>query len=348
MAEPLLTIRDLKTSFFLDEGTVCAVDGVDLDVPRGTTVGLVGESGCGKSVTALSVLRLISEPGRIVEGQILLHQDGREVDLARLDAEGQAIRRIRGEEIAMIFQEPMTSLSPVHTVGNQIVEALRLHTRMTRREASAYAQDMLQRVGIPDAARRARQYPHELSGGMRQRAMIAMALCCHPALLIADEPTTALDVTIQAQILELMRDLQDEFAMSILLITHDLGVVAEMARQVAVMYLGRVVEQADSQRIFAHPQHPYTRALMRSIPGRGARRKARLATITGSVPDPFARIPGCPFHPRCQEAEAGLCDAGEPPPLLELDPGHGVACLVRHREHGSQAPQPPDAGGEPT
>jgi len=242
MSEPIVSIEGLKTHFFLDEGTVRAVEGVDLVIPRGTTVGLVGESGCGKSVTALSILRLISPPGRIVAGKITLHRDGERLVLTDLPDEGKEIRQIRGKEISMIFQEPMTSLSPVHTIGNQIVEAVTLHTPLRGKGAWAHAVEMLGKVGIPDPARRARQYPHELSGGMRQRAMIAMALACRPSLLIADEPTTALDVTIQAQILDLMRDLQSELDMAILLITHDLGVVAEMASEVAVMYCGRIVD----------------------------------------------------------------------------------------------------------
>jgi len=330
--KPLLTIEGLKTHFFLDEGTVRAVEGVDLVVPRGTTLGLVGESGCGKSVTAFSILRLISPPGRIVAGRIVLHRRDGDVALTDLKEDGEAIRRIRGREISMIFQEPMTSLSPVHTVGNQIVEAVTLHTPKRGAEARAHAVHMLGRVGIPDPDRRFRQYPHEMSGGMRQRAMIAMALSCRPSLLIADEPTTALDVTIQAQILELMRELQAELGMSILLITHDLGVVAEMAREVAVMYWGRVVERAATQEIYSNPQHPYTRALLRSIPGRGTRRKARLEVITGSVPDPFQALPGCPFHPRCEEARPGRCDCGEAPPLVELSPGHSVACFMRQEK----------------
>ena len=326
----LLSIDGLQVHFFLDEGTVRAVEGVDLAVARGTTLGLVGESGCGKSVTALAILRLISPPGRIVGGRITLHRPEGDVDLTSLKEDGEAIRRIRGKEISMIFQEPMTSLSPVHTVGNQILEAIELHTPLRRAQARAQAIEVLGHVGIPDPERRYRQYPHELSGGMRQRAMIAMALSCRPALLIADEPTTALDVTIQAQILDLMRRLQAELGMSILLITHDLGVVAEMAREVAVMYWGRIVEQAPTAAVFADPQHPYTRALLRSIPGRGSHRKARLEVIAGSVPDPFERIPGCPFHPRCAEARAGLCDQGEPPPLREIRPGHRVACALRN------------------
>jgi len=332
IGNPLLTIRGLETHFFLDEGTVRAVRGVDLDIPQGRTVGVVGESGCGKSVTAFSILRLVSEPGRIVAGTITLTKDGKPLVLTDLKPEGKAIRSVRGKEIAMIFQEPMTSLSPVHTVGSQIAEAVELHLNMKGAKAQQQAVHMLQRVGIPDAARRVGQYPHEMSGGMRQRVMIAMALSCHPSLLIADEPTTALDVTIQAQILDLMRDLQAELGMSILLITHDLGVVAEMAHDVAVMYLGRVVEQASTETIFGRPLHPYTLALMRSIPGRETERKSRLATIRGSVPDPFQHVPGCPFHPRCDEAEAGLCDVGDPPCLKALAPGHSVACFVRQRE----------------
>ncbi len=264
--EALLTIDNLQTHFFLDEGVVRAVDGIDLVIPRGATLGLVGESGCGKSVAALSLLRLISPPGRIVAGKIILHRQQGDMELTALDDEGEAMRRIRGEEIAMIFQEPMTSLSPVHTIGDQIIEMVLLHLRMKKAAAKAYVLKMMERVGISDAERRYRQYPYEMSGGLRQRAMIAMALCCKPSLLIADEPTTALDVTIQAQILELMRELQQEMGMSILLITHDLGVVAEMAQQVAVMYLGRIVEQAPVKEIFSNPQHPYTRALLQLHP----------------------------------------------------------------------------------
>ncbi|KPJ73842.1 MAG: hypothetical protein AMS14_06250 [Planctomycetes bacterium DG_20] len=328
--QPLVSIRDLHTHFFLDEGTVRAVDGVDLEIGRATTLGLVGESGCGKSVTALSILRLIEPPGRIVSGEVVLHRNGQEIELTALKPHGAAIRRVRGKDIAMVFQEPMTSLSPVHTVGSQIMEAVRLHTPVKRAAAKAHTIAMMERVGIPNAARRFRQYPHEMSGGLRQRATIAMALSCRPSLLIADEPATALDVTIQAQILHLMREMQAELGMSILLITHDLGVVAEMAQEVAVMYLGRIVEEALCRRIFRQPLHPYTRALLESIPG--ATRKRRLKVIAGSVPDPFQVIAGCPFHPRCEECEPGLCDRGAPPPVREARPGHKVACLVRQRE----------------
>ncbi len=326
--DKVLTINNLKTHFFLDEGTVHAVDGVTMDIPRGKTVGIVGESGCGKSVTAFSALRLVSSPGRIVEGEIVLHRPDREIDLTNLDEEGEDIRAIRGHEIAMIFQEPMTSLSPVHTVGFQIVEAIRLHLNLRGEEARSHAVNMLDRVGIPDAERRFEQYPHEMSGGMRQRVMIAMALSCRPALLIADEPTTALDVTIQAQILDLMRDLQNEFQMSIMLITHDLGVVAEMADEVAVMYMGRIVEHAATEEIFEDPKHPYTQALMQSIPGMSQARKTRLQTIMGSVPDPYTRLQGCPFHPRCEEAQDGVCNTGERPELLAVEDGHAVACVL--------------------
>ncbi len=332
----VLTISNLKTHFFLDEGTVRAVDGVTLNIPRGKTVGIVGESGCGKSVTAFSALRLVSSPGQIVDGDIILHRSDRAVSLTDLDGEGEDIRAIRGREIAMIFQEPMTSLSPVHTVGFQIVEAIRLHLNLRGEAARAHAVHMLERVGIPDADARFAQYPHEMSGGMRQRAMIAMALSCRPALLIADEPTTALDVTIQAQILDLMRDLQREFLMSIMLITHDLGVVAEMADEVAVMYMGRIVERAATEEIFEDPKHPYTRALMQSIPGMGTVPKTRLQTIAGSVPDPYARLQGCPFHPRCGAVHDGVCNRGERPELLSVGRDRAVACVL-YGEDGRDA-----------
>ena len=330
--EPLLALENLKTHFFLDEGTVRAVDGVTLNIPKGKTVGIVGESGCGKSITAFSVLRLITHPGQIVDGSIVLNTNGRRQVLTDMKEDSREIRDIRGNHIAMIFQEPMTSFSPVHTVGDQIAEVFRLHRGLKGKDARKETVKIMERVGIPDSARRFDQYPFEMSGGLRQRSMIAMALACRPSLLIADEPTTALDVTIQAQILELMRELQEEFHMSILLITHDLGVVAEMADEVGVMYMGRIVEYADATRIFDNPQHPYTRALMDSIPGRAASRKTALNTIKGSVPDPFSSIPGCPFHPRCDEAIAGKCDAGDRPPLLETRPGPRNACLIRHEE----------------
>ncbi len=331
-AKPLVSIRDLRVHFFLDAGIVRAVDGVTLDIPRGKTVCLVGESGCGKSITAFSLLRLISHPGKIVSGRILYHDRDKETDITRLHDEGSEIRGIRGNRIAMIFQEPMTSFSPVYTAGSQIAEAARLHMGKNRKEARKHAVEMMRRVGIPDPEKRFDQYPHEMSGGLRQRAMIAMALCCRPELLIADEPTTALDVTIQAQILDLMSDLQKEMGMSILLITHDLGVVAQLADEVAVMYMGRVVEQAPVDKIFEDPRHPYTRALLQSIPGMAVERKTPLKAIRGSVPDPFTTLAGCPYHPRCDEMVPGKCDTGERPPLLEDKPGHANACWVRHME----------------
>ena len=331
MSDPLVTIEGLKTHFPLDKGTVQAVDGVDLSVPRGKTLCVVGESGCGKSITAFSLMRMLASPGRIVEGTITLnHPEGTSVCLTDLAEDGEQMRAIRGRDIAMVFQEPMTSLSPVHTVGSQIVEAVRLHMDLDKKGARAHAVEIMRRVGVPDPERRFGEYPHELSGGLRQRAMIAMALSCRPALLIADEPTTALDVTIQAQILALMRQLQAELGMAILLITHDLGVVAQMAHEVAVMYLGRVVEYGTVQQIFEDPQHPYTQALLRSLPGTHiGERKAALAVIEGSVPDPFDRLAGCPFAPRCREVEVGFCDVGSRPLLVEVSAGHTTACLQR-------------------
>jgi oligopeptide/dipeptide ABC transporter ATP-binding protein len=329
----LLTLEGLRTSFFLDEGTVKAVDGIDLDIPRGKTVCVVGESGCGKSITAFSILRLISHPGKIMEGKIHFHEsDGTVLDITGMEDDGAAIRSIRGNRIAMIFQEPMTSFSPVNTIGSQILEAIRLHRGLSKREGRAETVKLMERVGIPDPGRRFDQYPHEMSGGLRQRAMIAMALSCRPALLIADEPTTALDVTIQAQILDLMKDLQEELGMSILLITHDLGVVAEMADEVAVMYMGRIVERAGVEAIFERPQHPYTRALLQSIPGLSGQRKSALRTIRGTVPDPFSTIEGCPFHPRCEEAVKGRCNVGTLPILRQTLPSHHNACIIRHQE----------------
>ncbi|MCX7931870.1 MAG: ABC transporter ATP-binding protein [Rhodovarius sp.] len=319
MSEPLLRVENLVTSFRTAAGELRAVDGVTLSVERGRTLGIVGESGCGKSVLSLSIMRLLAWPGRILSGRVLL--EGR--DLTGLSA--AEMRAVRGREIAMIFQEPMTSLNPVHTVGFQIMEAMRAHDRQAgaaelRRRAIA----ALERVRIPAAARRFGEYPHQLSGGMRQRVMIAMALACRPKLLIADEPTTALDVTVQAQILDLLRELQRQEGMGIILITHDLGVIAEMADEVAVMYAGRVVEQGPARAIFEDPQHPYTLGLLGSIP-RLDQDRARLTAIEGTVPPPFAWPPGCRFAPRCPFAE-GSCEAA-PPPLRMVAPGHAAACL---------------------
>jgi peptide/nickel transport system ATP-binding protein/oligopeptide transport system ATP-binding protein len=291
--EPLLVVQDLRTHFFTDRGVARAVDGVSFAIPAGSTLGLVGESGCGKSVTALSILRLVPDPpGRIVGGSILF--DGRNL----LGCSEEEIRHVRGNQISMVFQEPMTSLNPVFTIGDQIGEALLLHRRMSRRDAQAEAIDMLRRVRIPSAETLIHQYPHQISGGMRQRVMIAMALVCRPKLLIADEPTTALDVTIQAQILELLEDLQEEFGMAVLLITHDLGIVADLADAVAVMYAGRIVEYAPTRELFAKPRHPYTLGLFHSRPRLGVK-KQRLDVIPGLVPNPADFPSGCRFHPRC-------------------------------------------------
>ncbi|MHC4983679.1 MAG: ABC transporter ATP-binding protein [Planctomycetota bacterium] len=278
---PLVTIEGLRTHFFTDEGTVAAVDGIDIVIPRGKTVALVGESGSGKSVTALSTMRLVDKPGRIIAGRITLYDEQGNVDVVLTDVErtGKVIRRVRGKRIAMIFQEPMTSLSPVHTVGSQIVEAIRLHTDMDRKRAKAHAIGMMERMGIPNAAECFMAYPHQMSGGLRQRVMIAMAISCRPALLIADEPTTALDVTIQAQILELLADLKREFKMSVLFITHELGVVAQIADEVAVMYQGRIVERGEVHQIYASPKHEYTKALIKAVPSVKAERRVRLSTV---------------------------------------------------------------------
>jgi peptide/nickel transport system ATP-binding protein len=330
--EALLSLRNLKTYFAQDEGVVKAVDGVSFDLYPGVTLGVVGESGCGKSVTARSILRIVDRPGRIVDGQIWFRRPaadggGGMVDLATLDSNGAEMRSIRGAEIALIFQEPMASFSPVHSVGNQIDEAIRLHQPVGRRQARARTIEMLRRVGVSSPEQRVDQLANQLSGGLRQRAMIAMALSCQPTLLIADEPTTALDVTTQTQILELMRQLQREDGMAIMLITHDLGVVAEMATDVVVMYLGRVVEQGPVDAIFHAPRHPYTRALLRSIPRIRARARERLVPIAGSVPHPYARPAGCPFHLRCTEFMAGTCDRREPE-LRPVDDGHAVSCFL--------------------
>ena len=314
----LLAVSDLRTYFRVDGGELKAVDGVSFSVEAGRTLGIVGESGCGKSVTALSIMGLIAQPpGRIAGGTIRF--EGR--DLLELPAE--AMRELRGDRISMIFQEPMTSLNPAFTVGDQIVEVIRRHRRVDRAEARALAIDMLRRVRIPSPAQRYDDYPHRLSGGMRQRVMIAIALACGPRLLIADEPTTALDVTIQAQILDLMRTLREETGTAIILITHDLGVVAEIADEVAVMYAGRIVERAPVEALFANPQHPYTIGLLGSMP-QLSREQPRLAAIEGQVPNPLVTVAGCRFHPRCPFAIAH-CHR-EDPPLLPIAGGHAAAC----------------------
>ncbi len=339
-SDALLEIRDLEVHFSTGGKPVRAVDGVTYAIEGEKTLGVVGESGCGKTVTALAIMGLVpSPPGRIAGGQILYHRNSGTVDLAQLPPRGRDMRSIRGNEIAMIFQEPMTSLNPVFTIGFQIMEAITLHQRMRKREARGQAVEMLRAVGIPLPEHRVDEYPHQMSGGMRQRAMIAMALSCNPALLIADEPTTALDVTIQAQVLELMNALRNEFRTAIQFITHDLGVVAGMADDVAVMYLGRIVEAAPVRDIFHLPRHPYTKGLMRSIPSL-TRTKERLAPIEGVVPDPSDAPRGCGFEPRCPERLA-ICRT-ETPPVIDVQPGHQAACwrckpdahLIRHRIQG--------------
>jgi oligopeptide/dipeptide ABC transporter ATP-binding protein len=315
----LIQVKNLQTSFFTPEGEVRAIDGVSFEIGEGKTLGLVGESGCGKSVTSLSIMRLIpSPPGKIVGGEIIYR--GR--DLLKL--RNEEMRKIRGNEISMIFQEPMTSLNPVFTVGNQIGEAIRLHQGLGKRETRAKTIDMLRLVKIADSASRVDSYPHQLSGGMRQRVMIAMALSCNPSLLIADEPTTALDVTIQAQILELMKELQQKIGMALLLITHDLGVVAEQADNVAIMYAGKIVERASTEAIFNKPLHPYTVGLLNSLPSAAGEKKQRLDAIPGVVPSPLHLPSGCRFRDRCPRA-ADICAQTEPL-LEEKDPGHTAAC----------------------
>ena len=324
----LLEVDDLTVAFRgMDRRYTPVVQGVSLRIERGQTVGLVGESGSGKSVTALSVLRLLAEPPARVRGRILLHRDtGPPVDIAGLAPTGRQIRAIRGNEIAMIFQEPMRAFSPVFTIGHQIAEAVWLHRSVSRAEARRLAAELLERVGIADAGRRIRQHPHELSGGQLQRGMIAMALACRPRLLIADEPTTALDVTIQAQILALLKELQAQLDLAILLITHDLGIVAHHCRTVLVMYMGRIVERADVRTLFRAPRHPYTRKLLESIPVPGRGRGRRLPAIAGAVPDPAHVPPGCAFGPRCDRFEPGLCDRAGAVPMVELEEGHRVCC----------------------
>jgi peptide/nickel transport system ATP-binding protein len=327
---PILSVRDLKTYFFPDEGIVKAVDGASFDLLPRTTLGIVGESGCGKSVTARSILRIVERPGRIVGGVILLQQNGSQVDLAQLDPESQEMRQIRGGDIGLVFQEPMTSFSPVHTVGNQIIETIRLHHPVSKREARERAIAAFRSVGIPKPERRIDEFAFELSGGLRQRAMIATALSCGPRILIADEPTTALDVTTQAQILDLLRSLQEREGMTIILITHNLGVVAEMCETVVVMYLGRVVEEGPADAIFHNAKHPYTQALLRSIPSIHSTARAELPTIAGSIPHPYNRPAGCPFHPRCPDFMPGTCDKAEPR-LTVVGDGQAVSCFLYDR-----------------
>jgi len=351
-ATPLLEIRDLEVSFDTDEGVVRAVDKVDLSVRRGETIGIVGESGSGKSVSCKAIMQLLPKHARIGDRSRIefTRQDGSRVDIAKLDPQGDEIRRIRGGEIAMIFQEPMASFSPVYTIGNQMGEAIRLHRTLSpvhtigsqmkdaitsnpshgrhvgSKEAREIAVAMLDRVGIANAGLRVDQYPHELSGGMRQRAMIATALSTNPSLLIADEPTTALDVTIQAQILDLMRELQDEFGMAIIFITHDMGVIAQIADEIAVMYLGRIAERGATREVIFDPKHPYTQGLLAAIP-RLEVRERRLTPIAGDIPSPLERPTGCPFHTRCSEKLADRCDRLMPAEVA-VTQAHHVSCLL--------------------
>jgi peptide/nickel transport system ATP-binding protein len=350
----LVEVKNLKIQFNVRDGIVKAVDGATFEIRRGQTVGIIGESGCGKSVTARAILRMVPKPGRVAGGEILYHRlvgsNGSQMtDIVRindLDPDGREIRKIRGGEIGMIFQEPMSSLTPVYTAGShireavslhrlmpirkvetQMVEAIRAHREVTKAEARAIAIEMLHKVGLPKPEQRVDSYPHQLSGGQRQRVMIAIALSCEPAMLIADEPTTALDVSIEAQILDIMRDLQEKVDMAIMFITHNLGVIAEMAEEICVMYMGKVVERASAVEIFYEPQHPYTRALLKSIPHVGKKSQGRLSTITGMVPDPFNLPSGCVFHPRCPEYMPGKCDRIVPK-WTQVGDNHWARCLL--------------------
>jgi len=344
---PLLSVRNLKTYFFMDEGIVKAVDGVSFDVNPGQVVGIVGESGCGKSVTIKSVLRIVEMPGRIIEGEILfrlqnmtqrgVEANGQVVDLAKFKANGRDMRSIRGGEIALIPQEPMAAFSPVHTIGNQIVEAILLHQSVSKARADHIAIERLREVGVPNPEQRLDAYSWELSGGLRQRAMIAMALSCNPRLLIADEPTTAIDVTTQAQVLNLLRSLQQQHDTAIIFITHDLGVIAQMADYVVVMYLGRLMETGPVDDIFHNPQHPYTKALLKSIPSVRLQSRTALPTIEGSIPHPFNRPSGCPFHPRCTDFMPDVCNR-QMPKLQPVNDRQSASCFLYHDVTEEMAP----------
>jgi peptide/nickel transport system ATP-binding protein len=332
--EPLLSVRDLRVSFALDEGLVRAVDGTSFDVMPGQVLGVVGESGCGKSVTMRAILQLVERPGRITSGEIRFRRDDAVVDIARLPPRGAVMRDIRGGEIALIPQEPMAAFSPVHTVGEQIIEAILLHghrwgeKRLSRRDAREITVGLFRDVGISMASQRVDAYSWQLSGGLRQRAMIAMALSCKPRLLIADEPTTAIDVTTQAQVLALLRDLQAKYNTAIVFITHDLGVIAQMASYVVVMYLGRVMEQGPVDEIFHAPRHPYTQALLRSIPSMTGTTRVALPVISGALPHPFNRPAGCPFHPRCPDVMERCAQAV--PSLQPVTPTQLASCFLHH------------------
>ena len=324
----ILEVKDLHVQFHLEQATVRAVDGVSFSLNRRRTLGIVGESGCGKSITAMAIMRLIqSPPGKITQGNIALRlRSGEVVDITSLSAKGPAMRNIRGAEIAMIFQEPMTSLNPIYTVGAQIAESVILHQGLSKKAAMDVALDMLKKVHLSAPETRLKQYPHQLSGGMRQRVMIALAMCCNPSILIADEPTTALDVTVQAQILDLMSLLQESFDSSIIMITHNLGVISDIADDTAVMYLGKIVEQAPTRELFENPLHPYTQGLLNSVPVLGKKNQKKLVPIPGMVPSPTVELKDCAFAPRCFCKKPG-CRQGIPP-LHEVSPGHFLACFV--------------------
>jgi oligopeptide/dipeptide ABC transporter ATP-binding protein len=324
----IIKVQDLKTYFYLDEGIVKAVDGVSFDIEAKKTLGVMGESGCGKSVTALSILRILPRQAKIVGGKIFLNKDNQNsLEITSFKPDSKEMRNIRGKEISMIFQEPMTSFSPVHTIGNQILESIYYHDTKDKKLAMEKALDMLCKVGVSNPRQRMSEYPHQLSGGLRQRSMIAMALVCRPKLLIADEPTTALDVTIQAQILELMQCLQEDLGMAIMFITHSLGVISSISQKVAVMYLGRIVEFATTRNIFKNPKHPYTVSLMESVPSIGRRARTRLKAIKGNVPIPLDPVPQCGFYERCPKAMDGVCNEAIPG-LAEIEEGHFVRCFL--------------------
>ncbi|GHU67349.1 ABC transporter ATP-binding protein [Spirochaetia bacterium] len=326
----ILEVKDLHVQFLMEQATVRAVDGVSFSLNRKKTLGIVGESGCGKSITAMAIMRLIqSPPGKITQGSINLKlRNGDEVDIAKLSAKGPAMRNIRGAEIAMIFQEPMTSLNPIYNIGDQIAESVMLHQGLSKKDALGVALDMLHKVHLSAPETRLKQYPHQLSGGMRQRVMIALAMSCNPSILIADEPTTALDVTVQAQILDLMARLQESFDSSIIMITHNLGVISDIADDTAVMYLGKIVEQAPTRELFENPLHPYTRGLLNSVPVLGRKNQKKLIPIPGMVPSPTVELKECAFKPRCSH-KGPDCEKGIPP-LREVSPGHCVACYYEH------------------
>jgi oligopeptide/dipeptide ABC transporter ATP-binding protein len=337
---PLVEINDLGVEFRLREGVVRAVDGVSLHVRKGEVLGIVGESGSGKSISVRSIMQLLPKTAVLSRGSVVFRPPGGgEIDIAKLDRKGREIRSLRGRHIGMIFQEPMTALSPVHTIGHQVMTPVRLHLGLGKKAARDRARELLQLVQMPRPDQMLDAYPHELSGGMRQRAMIAIALACNPSLLIADEPTTALDVTTEAQILDLLKSLQQRLGMAIIFITHNFGVVADIADRIAVMYMGRVVESGPVDDIFESPQHPYTRALMASVPRLGAERRRRLTTIPGMVPDPFELPKGCSFHTRCSEAVAGTCDRLDAP-LINLADGRNVRCHL----HSQNQTGGPNAG----